>query len=736
MILNITNIKKSLRIIALAAALVLPLSCFNAVESTVPFVPVINPGEYGLNATVISDSSRTAIPTWPSSPEYYVEYSKQSDWNDTSKHIIKTPATDAATFTLDGSGAVTNFYLPLGNDTWVVETGIKNGAVKQLLATKTIPLTPETTVVNETFFLQMPVTANGKGSIELQVEAASGSGINFVEMLIQCGDGTSITATKTGSNPYTFTALNIPNGQQKIVINAYESADNTGRQIFSTVQDLIIYAGLTTDQWLINGSVPTGNKFTITSQMVTDFIPRQYYVDSSRGNNSYSGATKEYPFQTISKAIEVIQARSETYEFSIHVKDGTTETRTSALTLTKSIRIECWKNVPNDMLGSATWTITGGSYSIKIGNDTVRPRFTIVSANETCGLTLSGNPGISENGSGIQIYEGEFIMDGGKITGFGKDYRQWGAVYLQDGTTSDLRRFVMKKGEISGNTANVASAVYIGTGTYFFMDGGKIINNIASDVAYAVMNRGSFNISGKVQIGGTPATDNTLDTDGSKRNLRLIEDPTTSGVLTKITQNGPLLDGTRIGVSVEFGSVALPTTTTPVAFTKNYTEGTAPSNFFTDDSEAYVIVRSQVAATAGEAAFAIGGGKLYSARDFSFTFAPDSYALIKNTAKNITIIPTVTFRGTTVYFNDSDGKLYRDSAKTDAISTEATDWTVELSMNGVVLPDAYRPIRDANLKNKYTIPALPYKGKYTLTVIVTYMGFKYSSSIKLNCTES
>ena len=137
MILKKTDIKKILRIIALAISFLLPLSCNNSVDPVLPYVPVISPGEYGLYASVAGESPRTAIPSWPASPEYYVEYSKLSDWDDASKHIIKTPASDSAAFTLDGNGAVTNFYLPLSSDTWVVESGVKNGAVKQLTATKT-----------------------------------------------------------------------------------------------------------------------------------------------------------------------------------------------------------------------------------------------------------------------------------------------------------------------------------------------------------------------------------------------------------------------------------------------------------------------------------------------------------------------------------------------------------------------------------------------------------------------
>lgn len=737
MILTISKIKKSLKSIALAATLLLPLSCFNNVEPAVPYLPLVVPGEYGIYATLAGESPRTAIPTWPASPEYYVEYSRLSDWNDVTKHIIKTPASDPSIFNVDAGGNVKNFYLPLSNDTWVVEAGVKNGGVKQLTAKKTIPLTPDEPVVNENFFLQMPVIENGKGSIELKVEAESGSGINFIEMLIQCSDNTSITAGRSGD---TFTASNIPNGKQKIVINAYESADNSGRQIFSTIQDVIIYAGLTSNQWLINGSVPSGNKYTITSQMVTDFIPFQYYVDSALGNNSYSGATTKFPFQTISKAIDVIQARSETREFTIHVKDGSSFADSGTTTITKSIKIECWKNVPNDRLGSATWTrtSTGTDTAIKIGTDSVQAKLTIVSANDTCGLTLDGN---NSNFTCLEVYNGDFIMDGGKITHFGTNSTARAGVYLADNYDSSRRKvFTMRKGEISGNRAIICPGVYIGSGsTCFIMEGGKIINNTSTTATgFAVGVYGSMYISGLVQIGGTDSTDNKF-TDGRKSNLYLSEDK-------KLIINGNLATGSHIGLAVDFGS-NIPSTTNQVAVTQNYTNNEAPSTFFNyDGTEAFVFVRSTQTGSVGEAALILGGGKIMSARDLnvSFTISDDdnnpnnNQSLSVNGIKQITITPVVSYGGQHLYYNTTTQCLYWDSAYSNEFSSNVmVIWTTYMSMYGTDLSDAYQLISPNGYSaNTFNIPGLPYPGTYTLTVVITYMGIKYSANFDFVCTSS
>lgn len=748
MILTISKIKKSLKSIALLATLILPLSCVNNLdvneqpqEESKPVVKTEDGTivSYGLFGTIKGDSARTALPTFPSSPEYYVEYSRQSEWSDSSKHIIKTPAANPTNFTVNGSGAVTNFYLPLSNDVWVIEAGIKNGGVKQLTAKKDIPLTPDQPVVNESFLLQMPVTADGKGSIELKVEAESGSGINFIEMLIQCSNGTTITASRSED---TFTASNIPNGKQKIVINAYASTNNTGVQLFSTVQDVIIYAGLTTNQWLINGSVPTGNKYTITNQMATDYLPFQFYVDSVNGLDSNSGTTKEYPFQTIYKAISVIQERSETREFTIHVKDGSSFENSTQTLLSKSIKIECWKNVPNDRLGSATWTRSSGSpgTAIQIGNASEQVKLTIVSANETCGLTING--GGNSDLTCIRVFNGEFIMDGGKITGFGTGSTNVGAVNLADDPDSGLKRvFTMRKGQISENRARKAPGVYVGSGTSFFMEGGKIINNTSVDFGdspSAVKVAGTMYVSGLVQIGSTDSTDNKLESNGRNANLYLCSDK-------KLIISGSLAAGSHIGLAVDFGS-NIPSTTNQVAVTQNYTNNEAPSSFFSyEGSEAYVFVRSTQTDSVGEAALIRGGGKIMSARDLnvSFTISDDdinpnnNQSLSVNGSKQITITPVVSYGGQHLYYDTTTQCLYWDSAYSNAFTYEQVILTTSMSMYGTDLSSTYQPISpDGYSANTFNIPGLPYPGTYTLTVVITYMGIKYSANFDFVCTSS
>ena len=81
--------------------------------------------------------------------------------------------------------------------------------------------------------------------------------------------------------------------------------------------------------------------------------------------------------------------------------------------------------------------------------------------------------------------------------------------------------------------------------------------------------------------------------------------------------------------------------------------------------------------------------------------------------------------------------LYFDSAYQQPVSLEQVVFNVELSMYGVPFPagSSYAPIAQSTA-GAYTIPGLPYPGTYTLTVVITYMGIKYSANFDFVCTSS
>lgn len=729
------------------------------------------------NSEYLKDSSRTAMPAMPDSPVYYVEYSKEDEWDDESNHIIKTSG-DAGVFTSNGS-AITGFYIPLAKGTWVVVVGVKEGEIIHLKDKKTIPLTPENPKANENFFLTMAQTQNGKGKVSLTVEKESYSydpdegipAVGFIEVKIQCSNGTIINTTKNGNK---YSADNIPSGQQTILINAYDTSDNSGLLIFSAIQEIYIYDDLTTNQWVFDGVVQTGsnNKFQITKQKVKDFLPRQYFVDSREGIglDSNTGTTKDSPFKTISRAIDVISQRSEDFMFTIHVKDGFEETRNETINLKKSIRIECWKDAPNDMKGKGTFNVYGNDYSIilgEVGEDeehSGRTQLYLVAAGEDSGLTLDGTGNNGDCGA-IQIINGTLLLDGGKITNYVMTESIDGAVCLEplpsDSPDYVERIFVMKKGKISGNTSSHAGAVFVGTGTIFQLEGGKIINNISGSGYGAVTNNGYMSASGNIEI-----KDNSISgISDSKANLFLPQstDPqNNSGKLNVLNISGSLSMNSSIGITPVFASDARlqPSSSNPIAITKNYTDSFSPSAVFMydgDESEGLVITKSRNQVNFGEAAFTKGGGVFFRADDFIFTFDIDSASLKRDEEKSVTITPGIlrkdigennTIKTKTLYYNPTDCGIYEDAGFTEPTAVqenEEEDYVVapliwpsrpELCMDGIPLPSKYQPqVKDDDPANKFTIPRLPYIGNYTLTVNVTYLGFEYSVSFNLSCTN-
>ena len=716
------------------------------------------------NSDYSNVSSRTAMPKWPNSPVYYVEYAKEEDWADESKHITKTPS-DTGVFTTNES-KITGFYIPLVKGTWVVEVGVKDGENVQLKDKKTIPLTPENPIANEDFFLTMSQTQDGKGTVSLIVEKESYSynpsegipAIGFIEVKIQCSNGTIINTTK---NENVYSAENIPSGQQRIIINAYDSSDTSGLLIFSAIQEIYIYDGLTTNQWVFDGVVQTAvnNKFQITKAKVKDFLPRQYFVDSSVENgDSNTGTTKDSPFQTISKAIEVISQRSEDYMFTIHVRDGSAETRAETINLKKSIKIECWKEIPNDMCGKATFNVHGNDYGIIIGEvgedkeHSTRIELYLVSEGDDSGLILDGT-GNNGNCGAVHIVNGTFFMDGGKITNYNMT-DSFGAVCIESNPQDFVEKlFVMRKGEISGNSGNHAGAVYVGAGTIFQMNGGKIFNNKSGAGSGAVENNGNMFARGYIEIKNNEIKGN----EGTKANLMLpqsTEYDNNSGKLNVLKISGPLSSNSHIGITPVFA--IYPSSAKPIAITKNYTESFSPSVIFKYDgaeTDGYVITKSRNQANFGEAVFTKGGGTFYKADDFIFTFDIDAVSLKKNTEKEVTITPTIKRKEnggdtTSLYYNSETCGVYENAEYTEPTAVQENAegdyvvvpliWPVrpELSMDGVPLPYAYQPqVKAGDPANKFTIPALPYTGNYTLSVSVNYLGFEYSASFNLTCTN-
>lgn len=152
--------------------------------------------------------------------------------------------------------------------------------------------------------------------------------------------------------------------------------------------------------------------------------------------------------------------------------------------------------------------------------------------------------------SGVLIGGGTFNMYGGKITGNGlTDVESLGGGVF----VANQGSFHMSGGEISGNHATEGGGVFVGgsygyhdfsdcSGGTFTMSGGKITGNSGTGGGVYVSNKGTFTVSGNVNITGNKAGDKTSN------NVYLGEYNGQSNTI-KVDE---VLDGTAsIGVSVE-----------------------------------------------------------------------------------------------------------------------------------------------------------------------------------------
>ena len=740
------KIKNTVKIL-LALCLLLS-SCSNLADDAAS-EPEFSPSEaqYGLTASFFVDpalrtgSARTAIPAFTSNPIYYVEWAlvPESQWSSTTQRS-SLDSTSSPEITSSG------FHIPLSNGTWTVEAGIKDGSTAGsptiLSAVKEITLTSTSPACNETFFLLM--AQSGTGGISLEIEADSTStGINDIEFkLTKVSNGNKVTVPKNTTSGK-FEASNIPSGEYRAVINFWDTATHNAL-MYSNIQQIVIYDNMITNQWVLNGTEPAGNKLVISATDVQDFIPRQFYVDSSVASGG-NGMSITAPFTKISDAIAAAIARPENHNFTIHVKNGTTENCSSTITITKNIKIECWSTSVNDQAGSSTLTMNpSGENSIEIGGTvngtSTAGRLTLEASSAQAGLVIDGNGNSGK--CGVCIQNGRLEMNGGKISGFTN------AGVLLSASSSAV--FKMTGGEISGNGSgtNQASGVKISSGATFEMTGGKIINNNSANGSYAVYNEGTM------RVGGTSIViKDNHNASNQAANLYLTSSSTSINRLNIIS---PLVSGTQkseIYLQTSFASSSTdtshpqpPSLTSMVQFAEGDVD--TPSKVFKYDGGLYSVAK--VTATPAGASFGLSGGTIeHTAMDFKFDFAVSSQIADTNQQKIITVTTTITDvsnNTVTYYYNlAGDRRLYANAAAASGTNayqnaigynssvtdpendnTNRVTLSMRLYSDGTPVAEASQPqVASGDPVNKFTIPAIEYPFNYTLKVTATYLGLSH-----------
>lgn len=431
-------------------------------------------------------------------------------------------------------------------------------------------------------------------------------------------------------------------------------------------------------------------------------ICTKLYVSSS-GNDTDNNGSKEKPFATVQKAVQVI-------ENGILVGDYTSLDTLEVILLsdiTADSSFDFSSN--NDSFVNFSSTFNNNTVLVRSDGDTIRT----ISANQNSSdssprqkrvMTVTAG---TINLTNINLSSGYNLTTSNSGSGAGLAILGGSVVYTN--------------GSVSGNTA------YIGGGIYLAEDSSLSLNKVTISDNVATGTGGGLYVEGNLTLSGQEITinSNTLS-NGSAGNLYL-----TKGKLITVSAD---IGNSSIAINKAFGQDGEPTMDFPVIFTQGYGNynSIAPGYIFTTENE-YSIGRIN-----GEAAFTLSGGTLYVPTNYSFTTslataaANGNYYFSPGQEKTftLTITPSFVYSGTTepLYYNYQDQELYRDSAMTQAtVSGVKVGWTAALYCGSTKVHE-FTPVHVSGGIN-LTIPTtIKYEDTYTLKVTYTYMGLSYNSN--------
>ena len=344
-------------------------------------------------------------------------------------------------------------------------------------------------------------------------------------------------------------------------------------------------------------------------------------------------------------------------------------------------------------------TITGaaGKDTIDVGNGV---NFILTDCKGSGKITHESSDAV---GCGVNAV-GSFTMYSGSITG---NHNSDGGGVRVEGTGS----FTMYGGSITGNSVSGSGGgVYVsaqdGTQGRFAMYGGSITgNNAASSFGSGgVCVYGTMTVSGSVRITDNvnrgSKGDNGIYTGGTASNVRLIG-------RTTITIDGPLTEGSQIGVSLYSNRIFTS------GWSKNMSDKTFSSYFTADDSSSTVALEN-------------GELKLSNPHTHSWTYALSTTttgsATITATCKNCAENNNTDFHGgsVTIAAPEADALTYDSSPKAAAVTTSG-DWLGASADN----------IRITYKQGETTLPTAPTDaGTYTAGITVGEGGGAVTASVE------
>ena len=350
-------------------------------------------------------------------------------------------------------------------------------------------------------------------------------------------------------------------------------------------------------------------------------------------------------------------------------------------------------------------TTTGGTKYLGNGVSLHQSCNFIMYGGSITGNTTTGGENITWRSGGVWVRDNStFTMYGGSITG--NHNSDGGGVWVEN-----TGSFTMYGGSITGNSVSgsgggVFVAAYDGTQGSFAMYGGSITgNNAASSFGSGgVCVYGTMTVSGSVRITDNvnrgSKGDNGIYTGGTASNVRLIG-------RTTITIDGPLTEGSQIGVSLYSNRIFTS------GWSKNMSDKTFSSYFAADDSSSTVALEN-------------GELKLSNPHTHSWTYALSTTttgsATITATCKNCAENNNTDFHGgsVTIAAPEADALTYDSSPKAAAVTTSG-DWLGARADN----------IRITYKQGETTLPTAPTDaGTYTAGITVGEGGGAVTASVE------
>ncbi len=429
-------------------------------------------------------------------------------------------------------------------------------------------------------------------------------------------------------------------------------------------------------------------------------ICTRLYVSSS-GNDTDNNGSKEKPFATVQKAVQVI-------ENGLLVGDYTSSDTLEVILLsdiTANSAFDFSSN--NDSFVNFSSTFNNNTVLVRSDGDTIRT----ISANQNSSdssprqkrvMTVTAG---SINLTNINLSSGYNLTTSNSGSGAGLAILGGSVVYTN--------------GSVSGNTA------YIGGGIYLAEDSSLSLNKVTISDNVATGTGGGLYAEGNLTLAGQEITinSNTLS-NGSAGNLYLTE-----GKIITVSAD---ISNSSIAINKAFGQDGEPTVASPVIFTQGYGNynSSAPGYIFTTENE------YPIGSINGEAAFTLSGGTLYVPTNYSFTTslataaANGNYYFYPGQEKTFTLTITPRYSGNPapLYYNYQDKELYTDSAMTQAAASGVkVGWTAALYSGSTKVHD-FTPV-DVSGGINLTIPTtISYEDTYILKVTYTYMGLSYNSN--------